>query len=179
MTDLNDPRLVELMDRSRIADVIHYWCRAIDRLDFDAISRCFHRDGIDDHVFYRGDIPGLVECLRNRHRDISFSAHAVSNILIEFESRTRACVESYVKVTQRRPQPAMEGAEADSHVSEVYCRYLDIFECREGTWAIAHRMLVIDSATEYFDREPVHRLPPITSPNRGRRDGADAVYRRT
>lgn len=166
------------MDRAIISDVIHYWCRAIDRLDFDAIPSCFHDDARDDHVFYCGDIAGLVECLRDRHRAISFSAHAVSNILIEFESRTRARVESYVKVTQRRPQQIEEEAEFDSHVSEVYCRYLDLFECREGTWAIAHRTLVIDSAMEYFDKEPVHRLPPIGSPNRGRRDRDDAVFKR-
>lgn len=173
-----DRRNAELMDRAAISDVIHRWCRAIDRLDFAAIPRCFHDDAWDDHVFYRGNIPGLVECLRERHRSISFSAHAVSNILIEFDSAARARVESYVKVTQRRPQPASGGAAPDSQVSEVYCRYLDLFECRKDRWAIAHRLLVIDSAMEYGDREPVHRLPPPGSPNRGRRDAGDAVYRR-
>ncbi len=170
-------------DRFEIQDVVFRWCRAIDRLDLDAVAACFHADAHDDHVFYRGDVPGLVECLKARHARISFSMHAVSNVLIEFDRDDAALVESYVQVVQRRPIPPAEGVVADpaaprpdSNVSEVFCRYLDRFEKRAGAWRIARRTLLIDSAREYDDREPVHRLPDPGTVNRGRRDRGDAVF---
>lgn len=178
--------LQSIEDRIQIQDVIHRWCRAIDRLDFDGISACFHEDAHDDHVFYKGDIPGLIDCLKARHKAISFSMHAVSNVLIEFGSSGEAVVESYVQVVQRRPLGSGRASDVradgiatacDSNVSEVFCRYVDRFEKRNGSWKIAERILLIDSAREYDDREPVHRLPPEGSVNRGRRDPSDTVYR--
>jgi hypothetical protein len=168
-----------LADRLQIQDVIHRWCRAVDRLDLASIETCFHPDAHDDHVFYRGDIPGLVECLAQRHRSISFSSHAVSNVLVEFVSAELALAESYVRVTQRRPIDPDQRSEAgghDSQISDVHCRYLDRFTKVNGRWRIAHRTLVIDAAMEYSDREPLHRLPPAESGNRGRRDGSDALW---
>lgn len=169
-----------LADRLEIQDVVHRWCRGIDRLDLDLIESCFHPNAYDDHVFYRGDIPGLLKCLAQRHRGISFSSHAVSNLLVEFVNVELALVETYVRVTQRRPiAPDQRSADTghDSHVSDVHCRYLDRFSKVGGHWRIAHRTLVIDSAMEYSDQEPLHRLPPAASANRGRRDGADALWR--
>lgn len=174
-----------LKDRLDISDVVYRWCRAIDRKDFESIYACFHADAFDDHIFYRGDIDGLVRCLRERHTKISFSMHAVSNVLIEFVNEHCALVESYVKVVQRRPlKTAQDHASKkpsrhvpdDSHVSEVYCRYVDVFERRCAFWKISKRTLIIDTAMEYTDREPLHRLPDEMSVNRGRRDLSDAVF---
>jgi hypothetical protein len=172
---------MRLEDRAAIQDAIYRWCRAIDRLDFDAFSSCFHDDAYDDHIFYRGNISGFVDCLRQRHAEITSSIHAVSNILIEFIGGDVALVETYVRVMQRRPfTPAPGAPEPDhnSHVSEVYCRYVDRFERRQGAWKIAHRTLVTDTAVEYTDREPEHRLPAAGSANRGRRDLQDTIYQR-
>ena len=179
MADLHAELHIE--DRIRIQDVIFRWCRAIDRREFSAIHGYFHEDAFDDHVFYRGDIMGLVKCLKQRHDSITFSMHAVSNILIEFSDPELALVESYVKVTQRRPVETghcePHGSPHDSRISEVYCRYVDRFEKRKGEWKIAHRTLLIDTAVEYSDREPFHRIPEAMSPNRGHRDQSDTVYR--
>ncbi|MDB5822421.1 MAG: nuclear transport factor 2 family protein [Herminiimonas sp.] len=169
-----------IVDRMEIQDVIHRWCRAIDRRDFASIYECFHPNGYDDHIFYRGDIDGLVSCLKERHCTISFSVHALSNVLIEFASSDLAVVESYVKVVQRRP--ILAGSDSltphvdDSNVSEVFCRYLDKFEKRNGRWKIASRTLVIDSAIEFSDKEPLYRIPDMASANRGQRDLTDALY---
>ncbi len=165
-----------LQSRSAIHDVILRWCRAIDRLDLAGIAACFHDDAIDDHVFYRGDIPGLLDCLARRHETIGFSMHSVSNVLIDFIDDDRAVVESYVHVVQRRAS-SQDTAQGASQVSDVYCRYVDRFERRGGGWRIAHRLLVIDSVRVSVEVEPQHRLPPPDSRNRGRRDPGDAIYR--
>ena len=173
MTDNYGP--IEVADRLQIQDVIFRWCRGIDRLDFSAIRSCFHPDAFDDHIFYRGDIDGLVNCLQERHRSITFSSHAASNILIEFVSPTSAIVETYVRVIQRRAiDPPTE---YDSSISEVYCRYVDQFSKVDAKWRISRRTLLTDTAMEYSDREPLHRIPPIQSANRGRRDPTDTLYR--
>ena len=68
--------------------------------------------------------------------------HFNTNVLIEFQSRERAFVETYVLVLQRF---------ADRRVT-ASARYLDRFERRNGKWAVAHRTLVFgDNVSEPLD----------------------------
>jgi hypothetical protein len=64
--------------------------------------------------------------------------HFNTNVLIEFQSRERAFVETYVLVLQRY---------ADRRVT-ASARYLDRFEKRDA-WRVAHRTLVFgDTVSE-------------------------------
>ena len=185
MNPLDDFSAERLADRAQIQDVIFRWCRAIDRLDYDAIKTVFHPDAVDMHGAYNGGIDGLIDWIRGRHKTIPFSMHSVSNMLIEFGGADFAVVESYLTYVQHYPANAkasltalLGGKEGTPEVAVdlIGCgRYVDRFERRGGEWKISHRTAVFDS-TMLFDQSP--NAPKTGSDwTVGRRDKEDCVYR--
>ena len=74
--------------------------------------------------------------------------HFNTNVLIEFQAKDRAFVETYVLVLQRF---------RDKRVT-ASARYLDRFEKRNGEWRVAHRTLVFGDMVPEPLKEPV-RFP--------------------
>jgi SnoaL-like domain len=173
-----------LADRAQIQDVIYRWCRAIDRLDCDAIRSVFHPDATDSHGIYNGGVDGLIEWVRERHRTIPFSMHAVSNIQIEFADLDTALVESYCFAVQRYPAEAAHslaqlagGVEGQAGVAMdmmAYGRYVDLFERRDGQWRIQRRTVVFDSTMMYEVSPGAPKLDP--SWTIGQRNRTDWIY---
>jgi hypothetical protein len=174
-----------IADRMRIQHVMHRWCRAVDRLDYDGIRAVFHPDAIDTHGAYNGGVEGLVGWIRERHSNIPFSMHAVSNMLIEFAGPDLALAETYVRTTQRYPAEAREkldqlaGGKAgagEGGMDLMTCsRYVDRFERRGGEWRIAARTLVAD--WKQFVPVPADLPKPPAGWVTGRRDQEDFVFR--
>ncbi|MEJ7935403.1 nuclear transport factor 2 family protein [Sphingobium sp. AN558] len=179
-----EQRLAEVEARFAISDIVHKFCRAADRSDLNAIPSLFHDGAVDNHVFYEGDVAGLVEWMRERHRNILNAAHNVSNILIEFAGADRALVESRVTVCIRY---SAAGAAAFAKAAGIaivdgrpvdvlsFGRYVDIFERRDGVWKIASRTAVPDQhiAFEVPEGDDLES-PTLVKP---RRDQDDIVFR--
>ncbi|CAP41434.1 nuclear transport factor 2 family protein [Bordetella petrii] len=169
-------------DRLEIQDCMYRWCRAVDRLDLDAIRDVFHPDATDDHGPYTGDIEGLIEWIGVRHQPIPFSVHIVSNMLIEFADTDIAVVESYVQTVQHYPVEAKSsladlaaGSEGEAgKPSQLFsfARYVDRFERRNGAWKIIRRTLV---QGQKLIMSPEIATPPSNWPQ-SRRDRNDFVY---
>lgn len=172
-------------DRLEIQDVVHRWCRAIDRLDYDSMRKVFHPDATDNHNFYCGDVEGLIDWIRQRHRTITFSMHMVANQLIEFAAPDVALSETYVWCIQRYPANAKESLEALTGgqvgpegvgMDLMACsRYVDRFHRRNEQWRILRRTVVTDwKAIHPFDDKA-----PVPQPhwNIGRHDTDDFIYR--
>ena len=174
-----------IADRMEIEDVLHRWCRAIDRYDLERIPALFHEDAIDQHGAFVGGVDGLVDWIRTKHRGIPFSAHLISNLLIEFAGPDVALCECYVSHVQRFSpdavvyltaatggRPMREGASADLF---GVSRYVDRFERRDGgAWRIAHRTVIAGWRA-------AHEVPPNPTgapPNQDvqRRDQDDYVF---
>jgi ketosteroid isomerase-like protein len=174
-----------LADRAQITDVMYRWCRAIDRLDADAIRSVFHPDAIDNHGPFVGGVDALIAWLVGRHRTIPFSMHLVSNLLIEFATADSALVETYIFATLRySPEgkaalAVFTGGAAGPAGSTTdalsWARYIDRFERRGGEWRIARRTVAFDS-TAMLDAGP---NPAAVDPSWaiGRRDQDDPIYR--
>jgi hypothetical protein len=174
-----------MADRAQIRDVMYRWCRAVDRLDYDAIRTVFHPDGIDSHGAYNGNIDGLIEWIRGRHATIPFSMHSISNMLIEFAGQDIAIVETYVFVVQRYPPEAKGsvtfvskgGGEGKSGVAMdlmICARYVDRFERRHDEWRILHRTVVFDSVMPH---EVAENGPEMGKDwTLGQRDHTDHIY---
>ncbi|WP_340317706.1 nuclear transport factor 2 family protein [Rhizorhabdus argentea] len=182
MSDI-EHRLAELEARFAITDVVHKFCRAADRSDLEAIPPLFHDDAVDNHGFYEGDVPGLVEWMRERHRNILHASHNVTNILIEFAGTARALVESRVSVCIRY---SAAGAAAFAQAAGVaisgnrpvdvlsFGRYIDIFEQRDSTWKIASRTTVPDQNLFFEVPEGTDISSPVLV--KPRRDQEDLVF---
>ena len=173
-----------LADRMEIQDAIYRWCRAVDRLDYDAIRSVFHPDAEDDHGSYSGGVEGLIEWVRQRHRTIPCSVHKIGQILIEFGSADVAVAESYVETLQHYPPEArgslaqlLGGSQAAAGGAVDLMgrsRYIDRFERRDGRWRIARRTLVFDWRG-LFEVPPRAPLLPADW-NLGRRGPQDYLY---
>lgn len=173
------PNPQELADRAAITDVLHRYCRAMDRMDRDLALSCWHPGGTDDHApNYVGPAEGLLDWLWPFHAGFTSTRHVTGNILIALNG-DEAGVESYCDVTLRFRRG---GETYDLYTSG---RYLDRFERRDGVWAIRHRQAIgewsrIDKATltvaDFSD-------PPLVAPAPGggeravpARDRSDLSY---
>lgn len=159
------------------------WCRAVDRLDFEALRRTYHRDAVDIHGPYSGDIDGLISWMRARHKGVTFSSHQVGNIVIDFASADVALVETYVRTIQSYPpgaQASLAQLASPSQVTDgaadllTSSRYVDIFERRNGAWKIRERNVIHDSKRVF--PSPGDSAPPAHG-TPGRRDAEDLLYK--
>lgn len=140
------PTSDELLARTAISDVLHHYCRAMDRMDRALALACWHEGGTDEHTpLYAGSAAGFVDWVWQLHEPMVLTRHVLSNILIEVDG-DRAWSESYWDVLLR--------VRSDTGLTDITGggRYLDYLECRAGRWAIVHRRSVHD-----WDRiDPVH-----------------------
>lgn len=155
--------LTRLIARADIEDLMARYCRAVDRRDWPALSDCYHPDAHDDHGAYAGGVEGFIAWVSERHATIPFSMHFAGAGLIEMLDETSVVAEVPFVVFRRAPGP--EG-EIDA---EVYGRYLDRLEKRDGAWRYARRKVVIDETRS----RPSQRGG---GPTAGRRNSSDPVF---
>ena len=144
--------LEELEARIAIEDCLKRFARAVDRQDWKLARTLYHDDAFDDHGFFKGPPDAFLAHIARMHELQTHSMHFNTNVLIEFESRQRAFVETYVLVLQRF---------ADRRVT-ASARYLDRFEKRNGEWRVAHRTLVFGDMVPEPMREPLAFPPEFT-----------------
>lgn len=177
-----EERLARLADRLDIQETLHRYARGVDRKDWDLVRSVYHADAHDDHGNYKGDVEGFIENLKKRHAFIEQSMHIVTNCVIEFDGPDSAVVESYYITYQRLLPGAGQFrlnylsreplADDEAMQGQAIGRYVDRFERRDGSWRIAHRIVVFE----------VYRGTPTVpggglKPNwvKPSRDGEDAI----
>jgi len=123
--------LDELEARTAIEDQLKRFARAVDRQDWSLARELYHDDAFDDHGFFKGPPDAFLAHIAKMHEAQDHSMHFNTNVLVEFASRERAFVETYVLVLQRYHDRRVTAS----------ARYLDRFEKRGGAWRVAHRTL--------------------------------------
>ena len=162
-----DP-LDRLVARAEIEDCLKRYARGVDRRDWDLVRGCFHADARDHHGDFHGSPAEFIDWVRDRHASVPFSMHYLLNCLIEFGSATEAAVETYFWALQRRDAP--DGAGGTD--IEVFGRYIDRFELRDGHWRIADRKVAYDSTRQTPSTAHLRQLVGVL----GQRDRTDPVY---
>lgn len=161
MSDL----LTELANKQAITELIYSYCRAVDRLDVPLGHSIWHEDGYADYGenYYQGPGKGVIDTICKHHLGLLSHSHQVSNILIRVDGE-RAGSESYVTGTMRTVR------EGKLLHMEVWGRYLDAWEKRQGRWGLVRRKVV-------FDHQEMREASPM--PGHGlaaARDGSDPSY---
>jgi ketosteroid isomerase-like protein len=141
--------LEELEARTAIEDCLKRFARAVDRQDWKAAREAYHDGAFDDHGFFKGPPDAFLAHIEKLHAVQEHSMHFNTNVLIEFQSKERAFVETYVLVLQRF---------ADRRVT-ASARYLDRFEKRNGEWRVAYRTLVFGDI-EAAPMKEAAKFPP-------------------
>jgi ketosteroid isomerase-like protein len=160
--------LEEMEARVAIEDCLKRFARAVDRQDWKLARELYHDGAWDDHGFFKGPPDAFLAHIARMHEVQQHSMHFNTNVLIEFQAKDRAFVETYVLVLQRF---------ADRRVT-ASARYLDRFEKRNGDWRVAHRTLVFGDMVSEPMREPLSFPPGFTEQKHGLDDPLYTLPRR-
>lgn len=134
-----EAKLRALVDKNEIRDVMYRYCRAVDRCDRELLKSCYWPDARDNHGFFVGNAHEFADYVIPVLAQAQSTTHRLGNVLIELDG-DRACAEAYCHVTHRLLRA--DGALVDNKAN---CRYLDLFERRNGEWKILFRTFVPDT----------------------------------
>jgi 3-phenylpropionate/cinnamic acid dioxygenase small subunit len=166
-----DDQISELLARKEIEESLLRYARGVDRRDWPAVRACYHDDATDWHGEYRGSADGFIDWVKARHANIPFSMHFIGNCLIEFSDECTAVVETYFVAIQRRETPTADGPVAGID-AEVFGRYCDLFQKRNGAWKVAERQVVYDSTRTQPSSNHLRTIAGAV----GRRDLSDPLF---
>jgi hypothetical protein len=133
-------KLRALLDRTEIIDCIHRYTRGMDRLDRELARSAYHDDAIDEHTAYVGPVDRFLNWAFAYHATQVRHQHYVTNHSVELDGDTAHAETYYLFVgTDRSP---------DAPILFTGGRYVDRFERRDGRWAIATRVTLVEWQTE-------------------------------
>lgn len=161
-----DACLRVLLDRCSIQEQITAYCRALDRLDAELLASAFHPDATYHHPAFEGDREEFVGWAIGLMKTFVRTHHAITTQTIELFG-DEAHAESYCTFNLL--------AMGSMTLSGGMARYIDRLERRDGCWAIAKRVVLIDLG---FEASSVdwQRDAAVLLPNR--RDKRDCSYLR-
>ena len=136
-----DAALQALLDKQAITDIIHLYCRGIDRVDQALLRSLFHPDSTHKHGAFSGRSADFIDIAIEQIRKYRGTTHQIGNIIIRLDGNV-AYSEAYYFVHHR--VPAASGNPADDEDYLAHGRYIDRYEKRDGAWRIAHRNGVWD-----------------------------------
>ncbi|MFM9927638.1 nuclear transport factor 2 family protein [Variovorax sp. H27-G14] len=138
MDTTREAELTELLDRERIRDCIHRYCRGIDRRDEAALLSSYWPGAKERHGAYVGNAEGFIKVAMARMQVGERYIHFVSNSTFAFRGAA-ADVESYFLVLIREP-------DAHNVQQDVLLagRYMDVFKKRQSEWRVAERTVLFD-----------------------------------
>lgn len=148
------PGLSRMLAECEIRHVLATYARAVDRQDWELLRTAFHPDEYDDHGPYRGDVEGLVDFLRGEFAGLESSTHSLGQVWCQHDDVHTVSAETVATAVHRHVR--RDGSLVDLTFA---VRYLDRFERRDGRWAIARRLVVVDRS----------RIDPVT-------EGADLAH---
>lgn len=133
-----DPELQQVIDESKIRNLLDKYPRALDRQDHALLASLFHPDAIDDHGVYNGLASGFVDFMRGGGKPGQHWTHHNGTQIVEIDGDVAEC-ETYTIALCRMGAPGEPG-----HDREIFLRvrYLDRVEKRQGVWKIAHRRVI-------------------------------------
>ena len=142
MTPDLQSQLVDLLDKQAILELVHAYCNAADRHDYDKMRSLYHEDAIDDHGgFFQGLAMDFIDQLPAIQEPMEILHHNVTtvNIRLDVAAPTRKAEgEIYVLAFHKVKTP---DGPFDLLIGG---RYFDRYEKRDGVWKFSHRAVLAD-----------------------------------
>jgi hypothetical protein len=125
-----------LLAKQAITEVLHRYCRAVDRIDDELGAQIWHEDGLAHYEdIFEGTGSGFIEFVFAQHRACDATSHQLANVTIDVDADLgRASSESYVTACIR----------AFGNDVVVRGRYRDTWSRRAGEWRIDERRFTTD-----------------------------------
>ena len=128
--------LDRLLAERAITRVLYRYAQGVDRRDFEQVTACYWPDGYDSHGSFEGTIPDYVAWLQKVLPAVAVSSHHFGNVLIDVDlAAGTAKSEAYCDNASVFP---------DGRHLQLFLRYLDEWQRRDGEWRIARRKVVED-----------------------------------
>lgn len=155
-----------LLDKEAVREVSLRYTRGIDRHDVELLLSTYHADARDDHGAFIGSPVGFVEHANRVHEQNWVGHHHyVTNQAIDLDGDIAHCESYFLAVLKR----------ADGVCDLVGGRYVDRIERRDGRWAVADRICMVEWNVE--SRPGDAQLDPAMFVG-GTWDRSDPSYRR-
>lgn len=140
-------RVEKIESKEAIGQVIARLCRAQDRMDIEAIAACYHPDGFDDHLSFKGSGREFAEWFVSGTGGVfeevmHFTGPAVIEVDGDVAQANTQCVAHHISRLAEGVYSALSRGWRSDCVMGL--RYIDRFERRDGQWLIAHRRCVFD-----------------------------------
>lgn len=124
-----------MLDKEAVREVSLRYTRGIDRHDEQLSLSAYHPDAKDDHGAFIGSGADFVEYANRVHsQNWVCHQHYVTNQVIDLDGDAAHC-ESYFLAVLKRP---------DGVCDLVGGRYVDRIDRREGVWAVADRICMVE-----------------------------------
>ena len=162
--------LQDLLDRQAILDCIYRYCRGVDRFDRDLVLSVYHPDATDDHGEFVGSPEAFVDWAFAYHQKHQISHHhMILNHSCELDGDTAHTESYWVFLAENRVKPNTLAAG----------RYIDRMEKRDGRWAIAARVCIVESVNDLTPEDmPEEARAHMAAYGPSTRDKDDVSYER-
>ena len=131
-------QLQALVDKQAITELVHAYCNAADRRDYDKLRALYHEDAIDDHGgFFKGLATDFIDQLPVIQASMEILHHNVTTLNIKLDgdyADGAVYVLAFHKVK----------AEQGSFDLLIGGRYFDKYEKRNAIWKFSHRAVLAD-----------------------------------
>jgi SnoaL-like domain len=190
MTSYSEADIADVINRSRIYDVLTRYCHALDRCDEAAMKSVYWEDGFDDHGVFAGNAQEFASFIISEiQRWFEVTMHSICNVHFKTQTDTKAttetCLLAYHKVrgdvdvvenifgSRYMQQFDWQLVAGKPHAFFYGGRYLDQHEKRDGIWRIAKRTVIMDWNHNVLSGEILDQGMMATLTIRGGRGAAD------
>lgn len=139
----------QLWAREQIRDLLHRYCKGIDRRDWAMVRSCFADDHVHSHGEFTGSADDFIGFAAQVLSKIPATHHTIGNVHIDLApdgqgASTEANFVAYhlIEAGHTEGTPVPTGGKATDWI--VAGRYCDRFERRDGAWLIVKRDAVHD-----------------------------------
>ncbi len=155
-------------DRQEIHDCLLRYTRGVDRHDKALMQSAYHPDAWDEHGVAEGNPEDFCTWAIGWHGEFQTRhQHIITNHTVELDGDTAHAETYYLFLAENREGPP----------TISFGRYVDRLEKRAGTWAIAHRVCVIEKSGAFLDVDvPAEWLGAMRSTGPDTRDRTDVSY---
>jgi hypothetical protein len=138
-----------IADKFAITDLLHTYCRSLDRYDRESLQSIFHQDSTHVMGGFEGLSIDFCELAMNALDQYQHTHHLLGNILIHLKG-DEACAESYFHAYHRVAAETPAAGFIADHTPGLdedlilAGRYVDRLQRRGSEWKISHRTGILD-----------------------------------
>ena len=168
-TELRE-QVKRLTDRAEIYDCMQRYARGVDRRDRALLRSAYHDGAVDDHVGFVGVVDDFIDWALAYHSTQTRHQHYLLNHTVDIDGDV-AHAETYYLFVGTDREPA-------NHMTISGGRYVDRLERRDGRWAIADRVCVVEFITESDSQLTEDIIAMMAGMRTAQHDATDPSYDR-